>query len=112
MYIYLLIPYFQRLFANATKMSYCPESYREATMNTKEELQTRLDKLRREYRGVRSMIEMMQKGTDVAALRKLREEKLDPIGRQIREVEATQRGPEICRTHSEPQRYLLLTEVS
>ena len=57
-------------------------------MNTKEELQTRLDKLRREYRGVRSMIEMMQKGTDVAVVRKMREEKLDPIEREIREVEA------------------------
>ena len=34
------------------------------------------------------MIEMMQKGTDVAVLQKMREEKLDPIEQEIREVEA------------------------
>ena len=62
--------------------------YREVTMETKPDLQARLDKLRREYRGVRSMIEMMQKGTDVAVLRKMCQEKLDPIEREIREVVA------------------------
>ena len=56
-------------------------------METKPDLQTRLDKLRREYRGVRSMLEMMQKGTEASTLRKMREEKLDPIEREIREVE-------------------------
>ena len=33
------------------------------------------------------MLEMMQKGTEASTLRKMREEKLDPIEREIREVE-------------------------
>ena len=94
---FLCTPSYTRIwtmFANATNMSYCPEDHREAVTETKPELQTRLDKLRREYRGVRSMIEMMQKGTEASALRKMREEQLHPIEREIERLEEElKRGP-------------------
>ncbi len=56
-------------------------------MDSNEALEKKLSQLRREYRGVRSMLEMMQKGTEVAILRKMREEKLAPIEREIQTLE-------------------------
>ncbi len=56
-------------------------------MNGEIDLQKKLDKLRREFRGVRSMLEMMQKGTEGAVLRKLRQEKLVPLEQEIQRLE-------------------------
>lgn len=56
-------------------------------MNAEIDLRKELEKLRREYRGVRSMLEMMQKGTEGAVLRKLRQEKLLPLEKQIQTLE-------------------------
>ena len=51
------------------------------------ELQTRLGDLKREYRGVRSMIEMMEKGTSRKELQKIRAEKLKPVEEEIKKLE-------------------------
>ncbi|HTY01822.1 MAG TPA: hypothetical protein VMG09_17480 [Bacteroidota bacterium] len=56
-------------------------------MEANEERRTKLAQLRREYRGMRSMIEMMQKGTEATVLRKMREDKLLPLEREIRDLE-------------------------
>ncbi|HTX99027.1 MAG TPA: hypothetical protein VMG09_03300 [Bacteroidota bacterium] len=56
-------------------------------MEANEERRTKLARLRREYRGMRSMIEMMQKGTEATVLRKMREDKLLPLEREIRDLE-------------------------
>ena len=56
-------------------------------MELNEDRRTKLAQLRREYRGVRSMIEMMQKGTEATVLRKMRDEKLLPLEREIRKLE-------------------------
>ncbi len=58
-------------------------------MATNEALENRLNQLRREYRGMRSMLEMMQKGTEAAVLRRMREEKLAPLEREIQALEQT-----------------------
>jgi len=49
--------------------------------------QKRLDELKREYRGVRSMIEMMEKGTPRKELQKIRAEKLKPLEEEIKKLE-------------------------
>jgi hypothetical protein len=49
--------------------------------------QRRLDQLKREYRGVRSMIEMMEKGTSRKELQKIRAEKLKPVEEEIKKLE-------------------------
>jgi hypothetical protein len=49
--------------------------------------QKRLDELKREYRGVRSMIEMMEKGTPREELQKIRAEKLKPLEEEIKKLE-------------------------
>ena len=59
----------------------------EDSMNGEIDLQKKLDKLRREFRGVRSMLEMMQKGTEGSVLRKLRQEKLVPLEQEIQRLE-------------------------
>ena len=51
------------------------------------ELQKRLEGLKREYRGTRSLIEMMETGTPREVLRKMREEKLKPVEEEIKKVE-------------------------
>jgi SMC interacting uncharacterized protein involved in chromosome segregation len=51
-------------------------------------LQKRLEGLKREYRGIRSMIEMMEKGTPRSELKKIRAEKLMPLEREIKKLEA------------------------
>ena len=49
--------------------------------------QRRLDQLKREYRGGRSMIEMMEKGTSRKELQKIRAEKLKPVEEEIKKLE-------------------------
>jgi|WetSurMetagenome_2_1015567.scaffolds.fasta_scaffold768535_1 hypothetical protein len=56
-------------------------------MATIEELQSRLDSARLEYRKVYSMLAMMEKGTKLEDLVKLRKEQLDPIKREIARLE-------------------------
>ncbi len=56
-------------------------------MNTREELQKRLDDLRRDFRGVASLLAMMEKGTKPEDLLKIRKEKLDPIREEIKKLE-------------------------
>ena len=56
-------------------------------MEANEGRRTKLAQLRREYRGMRSMIEMMQKGPEATVLRKMREDKLLPLEREIRDLE-------------------------
>jgi hypothetical protein len=56
-------------------------------MNTKEQIQERLDELKRDYRAARSMLEMMAKGTKQEDLMKMRREGLEPIQQEIRRLE-------------------------
>ncbi len=56
-------------------------------MTDMNELQKRLENLKREYRAIRSMIEMMEKGTPREALQKMRAEKLKPLEEQIKNVQ-------------------------
>jgi|WetSurMetagenome_2_1015567.scaffolds.fasta_scaffold13112_2 hypothetical protein len=56
-------------------------------MNTREQLQNRLDELKRDYRAARSMLEMMAKGTKPEDLMKMKREDLDPIEREIKQLE-------------------------
>jgi len=51
------------------------------------ELKRRLEGLKREYRGVRSMIEMMEKGTPRNELQKIRAEKLKPLEEETKKLE-------------------------
>jgi hypothetical protein len=51
------------------------------------ELQNRLEGLKREYRGARSLIEMMEKGTPREELQKIRAEKMKPLEEQIKRLE-------------------------
>jgi hypothetical protein len=50
-------------------------------------LQKRLEVLKREYRGIRSMIEMMEKATPRDELQKIRAEKLKPLEAEIKKLE-------------------------
>ena len=56
-------------------------------MSTEQEIRDRLDVLRRQYRGISSMIEMMEKGTARGDLARIRTEKLEPISREIKNLE-------------------------
>jgi hypothetical protein len=56
-------------------------------MNTMEQLQRRLEDLKRDYRAARSMLEMMGKGTKQEDLMKMRREGLEPIQQEIRRLE-------------------------
>ncbi len=56
-------------------------------MTDMNELQKRLESLKREYRGIRSMIEMMEKGTPREELQKMRMEKLVPLESEIHKLE-------------------------
>jgi len=51
------------------------------------EIQKRLEDLKREYRGARSMIEMMEKGTSREVILKMRIDKLLPLEREIQRLE-------------------------
>jgi hypothetical protein len=66
-------------------MSY--RHFRRFAMNTKEQLQNRLNELKRDYRAARSLLEMMAKGTKQEDLMKMRREGLDPIREVIRKLE-------------------------
>lgn len=57
-------------------------------MNTDDDIRNRLDALRRQYRGVASMLEMMEKGTPPNDLARIRAEKLEPIKVEIKKLEA------------------------
>jgi hypothetical protein len=59
----------------------------EARMTDMIELQKRLEGLKREYRGIRSMVEMMEKGTQREELQKMRAEKLKPLEVEIKRLE-------------------------
>ncbi len=61
-------------------------------MNTKEQIQGQLEDLRRELKGITSMLEMMQKGTKAEDLAKMKREKLDPIRREISKLEGELAG--------------------
>jgi hypothetical protein len=50
------------------------------------ELQKRLECLKREYRGMRSMIEMMEKGTPRSELQRIRAETLSPVEEEIKKL--------------------------
>ena len=66
----------------------CPSYYLEgATMAGKHDLQVQLEVLRRKYGAVRSMIEMMEKGTPHEVIVRMRLEKLAPLDKEIRRVE-------------------------
>ena len=56
-------------------------------MSTEQEIRERLDVLRRQSKGISSMIEMMEKGTPPRDLARFRAEKLDPISQEIRKLE-------------------------
>jgi len=56
-------------------------------MTTKNELEKRLEELRIEYRKVYSMLSMLEKGTKLEDLVKLRKEQLDPIRGEIKKLE-------------------------
>jgi hypothetical protein len=61
-------------------------------METKEELQNRLESLKIEHRKVYSILSMMEKGTRLDDLVKMRKEKLDPIRDEIKRVEDELKG--------------------
>ena len=50
-------------------------------------IQKRLEDLKREYRGARSLIEMMEKGTSREVISKMRIDKLLPLEREIQRLE-------------------------
>jgi hypothetical protein len=58
----------------------------EFPMQTRKEVEERLERLQRDYRGRRSILEMMQKGTTPEDLAKMRREQLDPIEQEIQKV--------------------------
>ncbi len=57
-------------------------------MRTKNDIEEKLEALRLEYRKVYSMLSMMEKGTKLDDLAKMREKQLDPIQKQIRRLES------------------------
>lgn len=56
-------------------------------MTRNDDIQIRLVGLRREWRGLRSLIEMMEKGTPRDELQKMRAEKLKPLEEEIKKLE-------------------------
>lgn len=56
-------------------------------MNTKMGIEQRLTALRKDYSSVYSLLSMMEKGTKLEDLVKLRKEKLDPIKAEINRLE-------------------------
>jgi hypothetical protein len=55
-------------------------------MESREELEERLGRLKTDYRARSSILEMMQKGTRAEDLAKMRREQLDPIEQEIKRV--------------------------
>ena len=68
-------------------VSLCEAITHGATMTDASELQKRLEGLKREYRGARSLIEMMEKSTPQEELQKIRAEKMKPLEEEIRKLE-------------------------
>jgi len=56
-------------------------------MSIEQEIRDRLDALRRQHRGISSMLEMMEKGTPAGDLARIRAEKLNPISQEIKKLE-------------------------
>lgn len=56
-------------------------------MESKLELEERLKELRRKYTSVYSLLSMMEKGTRMEDLVKMRKEQLDPIKREMDRIE-------------------------
>lgn len=56
-------------------------------MKTKEGIQLDLENVRREYRRVASILDMMVKGTKGEELAKMKREQLDPISEKIKNME-------------------------
>ncbi len=56
-------------------------------MSIEHELKDRLESLRRQYKGISSMIEMMEKGTPSRDLARIRADKLAPISEEIKTLE-------------------------
>ena len=56
-------------------------------MTTKNEIEKRLEELRLQHRRVYSMLSMMEKGTKLEDLVKLRKEQLDPIKQEMQRLE-------------------------
>ena len=56
-------------------------------MATKDEIEKRLQQLRLEHRKVFSVLSMMEKGTKLEDLMKMRKEQLDPIRDEIKRLE-------------------------
>ena len=56
-------------------------------MESKRELEEKLEALRKEYRSVHSLLSMMEKGTRIDDLVKMRREQLDPIKREMEQIE-------------------------
>jgi hypothetical protein len=52
-----------------------------------DEIQQRLTSLKREWRGLRSLLEMMEKATPRDELQKIRAEKLKPLEEEIKKLE-------------------------
>ena len=61
-------------------------------MTTRDKLAKRLAELNRQYTGVYSMLTMMEKGTKLEDLQKMRKEQLDPIKAAIVQIEKELRG--------------------
>jgi uncharacterized protein YoxC len=72
-------------------MSYCGDK-EDWAMKTKDELEKRVAELNRQYSGTFSMLSMMEKGTKLEDLVKMRKEQLDPIKAEIAQVEKELRG--------------------
>lgn len=56
-------------------------------MTRNDDIQKKLVSLRREWRGLRSLIEVMEKGTPRDELQKIRAEKLKPLEEEIGKLE-------------------------
>jgi hypothetical protein len=56
-------------------------------MRTRDEIEKRLEELRLEYKKAYSMLPMMEKGTKLEDLVKLRKEQLDPVQGEIKKLE-------------------------
>ena len=56
-------------------------------MRTKEEIQQDMENARREYRGVVSILAMMEKGTPREDLERMRKEQLVPLELEMRRLE-------------------------
>jgi hypothetical protein len=57
-------------------------------MRTKGDIEEQLAALRLEYRKVYSMLSMMEKGTKLEDLVKMRQKQLDPIQKEIKRLES------------------------